>query len=341
MAIEINGGSAICCKCGRVYEKRKNNFPVSYEMLYKGAGYIPICKDCVDSMYNAYLSQCNNPMAAARQMCRKLDLYWSERVFEAVEKKSAGNSVMRSYIAKLNSLTHSGKSYDDTLSEEGTLWKMPNIISALPLEYCGDDVPEEVVAFWGTGYTPEMYADLEQRRSYWMSRFPDGMELDIGTEAIVRQICSLELDINRDRAAGRSIEKSVNALNTLLGSASLKPVQKKGDSDSALEQTPFGVWISRWETKRPIPDVDQELQDVDGIIKYVLTWFYGHTAKMVGIKNSFSKLYEKAIDRLRVAHPEFDDEDDDSFLFDVFDGGDDDEMIMADNNEKDGDDDNE
>ena len=32
-------------------------------------------------------------------------------------------------------------------------------------EYIASD---EVVAFWGAGYTPSMYQELEQRRSYWI-----------------------------------------------------------------------------------------------------------------------------------------------------------------------------
>ena len=51
--------------------------------------------------------------------------------------------------------------------------------------------------------------------------------MDVSDCAIIRQICMLEVTIARDTAAGKSTDKSVNALNSLLGSANLKPVQKK------------------------------------------------------------------------------------------------------------------
>lgn len=327
MAIEVNASSAICSKCGKSYGRRKGYFPVNYGLLYKGVGYVSVCKDCIDAMYNGYLSQCNNARDAVRQMCRKLDLYWSDKVYEIVERKNTTSTMMTSYIAKINTVSYSGKSYDDTLAEEGTLWSWgaQSVVEPEPVQESvqTDDeeieISEDVIAFWGAGYTPEMYTSLEQRRSYWMSRFPEDYELDIGTEAIIRQICSLELDINRDRAAGRAVDKSVNALNTLLGSASLKPTQKKADdTDSSIDKTPLGVWAQRLEYKRPIKEVDPELQDVDGIVRYISIWYLGHLCKMLGIKNTYCKLYEEEIAKMRVEHPEYEDEDDETLFNDIF-----------------------
>lgn len=331
MSIEVNASNAICSRCGRAYGRRKGYFPVNYSELYKGIGHIAVCKECIDTMYNSYLSKCNNPRDAVRQMCRKLDLYWSDKVFDAVELKNTASTMMTSYISKINTSTYLGKSYDDTLTSEGALWVWGNgnhgdrpeenspridVVNNVSDE---PSVSDDVVAFWGAGYTPEMYDALERRRSYWMSRFPEDYELDIGTEAIIRQICSLELDINRDRAAGRAVDKSVNALNALLGSASLKPTQKKADdTDSSIDKTPLGVWAQRLEYKRPIKEVDPELQDVDGIVRYISIWFLGHLCKMLGIKNTYCKLYEEEIAKMRVEHPEYEDEDDETLFNDIF-----------------------
>lgn len=324
MAIEMSSDVAICSKCGKKYSRRKGYFPVSYAILHKGIGHIPVCKECIDTMYNTYLAQCNNAKDAVRQLCRKLDLYWSESVYDLVQRKSTTRSMMTQYIAKINTVSYAGKSYDDTLSEEGTLWNFTPEISeevvdaadTVPVESV--ETPEEIIAFWGSGYSDEMYRELEQRRHYWMSKFPEGIELDVGTEALIRQICSLELDINRDRIAGKSVDKSVNALNNLLGSANLKPTQQKADGDNAQENTPFGVWIRRWETQRPVPDPDPELEDVDGIVRYISIWFLGHLCKMLGIKNTYCRLYEEEIAKMRVDRPEYEDEDDETMFNDIF-----------------------
>lgn len=325
MAIEISSDRAVCYKCGTGYSRYKGYFPVSYASSYKGVGYIPICKSCIDNMYNSYLSQCNDAKAAVRQMCRKLDLYWSESVYEVVSRKSTTRTMMTQYIAKINSITYAGKSYDDTLSDEGTLWNfsLANNVESGEKEFVPEpldetDIPEEISAFWGSGYDKNMYDILETKFAYYKESFPKNVNIDLGTERLLRQLCILEATIDRDNAAGRSVEKSVNTYNTLLGSLNLKPAQKKDDGDSAADNTPFGVWIRRWENKRPIPDPDPELQDVDGIIKYISVWFLGHLCKMLGIKNTYCRLYEEELAKMRIERPEYEDDDDETMFNDIF-----------------------
>lgn len=327
MALEVSSDKATCYKCGTEYSRRKGYFPVSYAALHKGVGHISVCKSCIDTMYNSYLSQCNDAKAAVRQMCRKLDLYWSDSVFEVVSRKSTTRTMMTQYIAKINTVTYAGKSYDDTLSEEGTLWEFAHIgtselthTESTVSDGTFDDleVPEEILAFWGTGYDPNMYDILEKKFAYYKESFPKNAKIDLGTERLLRQLCILEATIDRDNAAGRSVEKSVNTYNTLLGSLNLKPTQKKDEGDAAIDNTPFGVWIRRWENQRPIPEPDPELQDVDGIIKYISIWFLGHLCKMLGIKNTYCKLYEDELAKMRVERPEYEDEDDETMFNDIF-----------------------
>lgn len=332
MATELDS-RVICTKCGISYGRRKGNFPASYAILHKGIGYVPICRTCVESLYEKYLAACgNDSKMAVRQMCRKLDLYWDEAAFESVSKKNTTRSLMTGYMQRLNTVNLIGKCYDDTLIKEGTMWSFgntdtpakPAAVSQPKTEEQKQteeeaQIADEVIAFWGSGYTPAMYRELEERLQYWKSKLPDGTVIDIGTEALLRQIIFLEIDINRDRAQGKSVDKNMNTLNTLLGSAMLKPAQKKDEAaDAALENTPLGVWLYRYENKRPLPTVDDDLKDVNGILKYVFIWL-GHVCKMLGKKNGFSRLYEKEIARYRVERPEFDDEDDEEFLSDVLD----------------------
>lgn len=325
MPIEINSGGVVCSRCGKAYGRRKGYFLVNYGTLYKGVGYMSVCKDCTIALYTDYLNRCDGDQRLAmRQLCRKLDLYWSEKIFDGVEKKNVGSGIVVAYISRLTTSNYAGKCYDDTLITEGSMWSFNDVPSddqpaQLHIEMSDSDeedfcdLSDDVIAFWGAGYTPEMYIALEQRRQYWMSRFPNDTELDIGTEALIRQICSLELDINRDRAAGRAVDKSINALNTLLGSASLKPAQKKGDGDSSMYNTPMGVWIDRFEYKKPIPN-DESDSDKDYLVKYILAWFGGHLSKMFGIQNANTKLYDEEVAKYRVYRPDFDDDTDDDDL---------------------------
>lgn len=329
MSIEVNGTSVVCCMCGVQHGRRKGNFPVSYAQQHKGIGYIPVCKPCIDKMYNKYLAQCNNSKDAVRQVCRKLDLYWNEKLFEQVSKKNTTHTMMTSYIAKLSTVSYAGKCYDDTLSDEGVLWNFSDAPanSIVQPRYDNPDAEyeatDEVIARWGTGLSPNSYQELEQRRTYWINNLEkEGVVeegcIDIATEALVRQVCNLEVAINSDRAAGRQISQNVNALNSVLGSMNLKPTQKKDDVDSNAANTPLGVWLYKFEHKRPLPEIDEDLKDVNGLRRYVSVWVRGHLAKMMGIENSYSKMYEDELAKFRVEKPELADEDEEDLLNSMF-----------------------
>lgn len=332
---ESGASGAVCRKCGRAYGKLNGYFYVNYGSLYRGSGYLPYCKDCVNKMFMSYYTESGDECAAMHQLCRKLDLYWNEDTFQQVRRKHSTNNLMMRYLQQLTLPTYQGKCYDDTLREDGTFWSFgaqeepeePELVIPERRIIIEEPEPivitEDVVSFWGPGYPAEMYQELERRRKYWIENLPDGVTPDVGMNALIRQICNLEIDINRDRAAGKAVDKSVNMLNTLVGSMNLKPTQKlEPAADSSAEKTPFGVWIKRWEDQRPVPEVDESLKDVDGIVKYILTWVYGHMAHMLKIKNAHSPLYDEAVARLRVERPEYDEDDDDTMLAGLFGDGD-------------------
>lgn len=321
-----------CYRCGTSYSRQQSFFPISHSAMYRSEGYLPWCSACIDKMYAQY-KRTLGERGAMRRLCMKMDLYWSDDLFDMSEKSNKTVSRPKSYISKTNLMRFVDKTFDDTLKEEalaaqkrqakaaldgeespGEASNIAEISGEMEEDY-GDGVSAEVIQFWGSGYDTEMYKELEERRKVWMTKFPEGTVLDIGEEALLRQICGLEVDISHDRAAHRSSAQNINTLNTLLGSANWKPAQKSSkDEDEENDNTPFGSWIRIWENSRPIPEADPELQDVDGIVKYISTWFFGHAAKMLGKKNLYSKLYENEISKLRVAHPEFEDEDDEELL---------------------------
>lgn len=332
-AIDINASSSVCRMCGSAYGKLNGYFYKSYAQLHKGTGYLPICKSCVDKLFGEYLKEFNDQKLACKEMCRKLDIYWGEDVYEQATKQSGYRTLFGAYISKTNVYKLAGKCYDDSLKENG-LWGRDefgitndtNTAWAAGTEKTAQEIDDEIEVspeiktMWGSGYTNAMYNDLEERRQYWMeSLAKDGVDVsDTGIQGLLRQIVSTELEINHGRAAGVDVDKKVNTLNTLLGSAMIKPSQKKGSDDTSIDTTPLGVWIWKFENKRPLPEIDEELKDANHIARYITIWLKGHLAKMVGLKNSYSEMYENEINRLRVERPEYEDEDDESLLTDVF-----------------------
>lgn len=239
---------------------------------------------------------------------------------------------MGNYLTRINTHAHAGKCYDNTLIEEDMFWNFNSYVppeqpeedeqeidtSEIEQEIAQKKVTRRMLKFWGSAYSPEMILQLEERYKYWLSRLPDDSELDIGTELLLKQISALDIDINNCRVGdGKNVDKLINTQSNLLRDLNLKPVQRKKDDGDSLNDIPFGVGIAWCEKKRPIAEPSEELKDVDGFLKYILTWVYGHLVKMMGKKNLNSRLYEEEIARWRVERPEFNDEDDEEFIADT------------------------
>lgn len=312
-----------CTRCPRDYTRQKGNFPASQSPIYReNGGYLPICKHCVDEMYQHYKSVLGDEKAAIRRICMKFDIYWNDKVYAMLNKSSTTNSRVLSYISKSNLYQFVGKTFDDTLDEENELMIRSSDVDVSEIITDNSEeitISSEITEFWGNGFAPSFYIDLERRLKYWCGD-NDRYAMDVSECAIIRQICMLEVTIARDTAAGKSTDKSVNALNALLGSGNLKPVQKKKEEnlDAAAEATPFGVWIRKIENTRPIAEPDPQLKDVDGVAKYVSVWFLGHLCKMMKIENTYSRLYEEEMARLRVERPEYEGEDEEAVFEDIF-----------------------
>lgn len=324
---QVGSTKTYCCKCGMAYSRKKGYFAVSHSPMYRGSGYIPICNECVEKMYETYCKELG-PKEAMRRICMKLDLYWSEQIYAAMEKTVGVNSRVRNYIGKTNLVKYIDKTFDDTIKEESSSYGSQAIGAIMDTNRYSQDtgsadelvmIPEidpDIVEFWGAEFSPEFIIKLDKRYKRWTKDLED---LDNGSIALYKQICIQEEVINRETAAGRAADKNVSMLNTLLGSVNEKPVQKKSDTlDASVEGTTFGEWIRKWENQRPIPDPDPEMQDVDGIVRYISVFFFGHLCKMLGIKNTYCKLYEDEIAKLRVERPEFDGEDDETLFNDVY-----------------------
>jgi hypothetical protein len=119
---------------------------------------------------------------------------------------------------------------------------------------------------------------------------------------------------------GEETKDITAAFQKLLDSGKLQPKQNAGDT-TADNQT-FGTLINKWENERPLPEIDEELKDVDKIALYINIFFKGHLAKMMGLKNGLSNLYNKFMKRYTVEKPEYDNDENSDALFDAVFGGD-------------------
>jgi len=330
-----------CTCCGREYARQRGSFPASRSHLFKeNNGFVPICNFCMDDLYDKYRGKMTSEADAMRRVCMIGDYYWTPELFAASRGSGAvALSPFRTYIGKLNVSKYHGKTFDDTLDDEriaaanlapadaGRARQTPpeetqpvkEKKKPVTLPANAPKPSADTILFWGSGLTPEIYQDLNLRYQRWTRDLPK--PLSDATEGLYKQLCIAEVNVNQNMISGKGVEASQKIISDILIKLGISPDQQtEEDTSLDADDTPMGVWVRRWEDKRPLPEPeeDDDMKDSAGLIRYITTWFLGHAGKMLGIKNIYTKMYEEEIAKYRVERPEYADEDDDDFLADLF-----------------------
>ena len=305
-----------CCTCGKKYTKQSGNFSYSQSPLYKGNNsFLPICNNCLENLVEQYTELLGSQNEAIKRVCLHWDMYFNESTLNSTKKIDANRSRIKNYVKNCNLFQNAGKTYDTYLREINNE-RIDTIDDLEDIKQQDKDyrVTQKTIKFFGLGYTPEQYIFLQSQYEDWTKRHVCETKAQ---EELFKNLCIAQLNINIAQQTNGRVAEAMKTFQDLLGSANLKPTQT---NDNALADTnTFGTLIKRWESELPIPEPDPEWKDVDGIIRYISIYFLGHLCKMMGIKNSYSKMYEDEMAKYKVEKPEY--EGDDEALFDaVFNG---------------------
>ena len=175
----------------------------------------------------------------------------------------------------------------------------------------------KTVKFFGTGFSDDDYAYLQDQYNDWTSRCECKTKAQ---EEVFKRICFKQLEILKANREGRDTKDLDKTFQDYLDTANLKP--KQNNLDTLSDAQTFGTLLAKWENERPLPEIDEDLQDVDKIGQYIDVFFRGHLAKMMGLKNGLSNIYTKYMKKYTVERPEYEGDEDNEALFDAIFGGD-------------------
>lgn len=314
-----------CNKCGMTAlisnAAKSAKFPISFSEINKGNnGRLPVCKACMDELYEKYYAGLHDEEQAFRRVCMKYDIYYSKAIVDLALSNSKPKQRMSYYVNKTTNAEFANKTYDDTINEEQAV---NNTISTFDDLYDKEkhSVSEESVKFWGFGFSPEDYEYLDNKYVEWTTSYPVQAK---AMESIFQKICMMELQILKGIQNNEKIDALYNQLNNFMNAAGIQPKQ---NSENTLSDTAsFGVLIKQWEDNDPIPEPDPRYKDIDGIRRYISVWFLGHLSKMFGFKNEWSQLYEDEIKKYTVKDIDYSEENVNSVSYeDLFGKGDSDE----------------
>lgn len=306
-----------CEKCGKQVMDDDREFMISFSKLHVGHRCrLPICKDCLDSLYEEYFEELGSEEEAVRRVCMKFDIYYNKEIVNLMKSASKPLKRMTYYVGKTHTAKYANKTYDTTILEEKA---EEDKITTYEDMYSSKEIDPDTVSFWGSGFKPEDYEYLDSRYSEWILSYPVQAK---AMEAIIQKICLLELQIMRGIQKGDKVDSLCKAMNDLMNSAGIQP--KQSSENTMSDTASFGVLIKRWEDEEPIPEPEEKWKDIDGIRRYISVFFFGHLSKMFGFKNNWSQLYEDEIRKYTVNRPELEEEDINQITYeDIFGSGDD------------------
>lgn len=305
-----------CLKCKKEYVE--TNFYSSNSEFFSGVGKIPYCKSCIEKFYNHYYEKYKNENSvfpekkAIKRLCMAFDIYYSDDAFDSaikvLEKKDTKMSVIASYMKLIHLSQYKGKSYDNTVGYDDQ-----DGVNESYVDLSNDmDIDDETVKFFGTGFSKDDYEYLKREYDDWTARHECETKAQ---EEVFKRICFKQLEILKATRQGEETKDLDYTFQKLLDTAKLQPKQNGGDSTSDAQT--FGTLIDKWENTRPLPEIDEELKDVDKIALYINVFFKGHLSKMMGLKNGLSNLYTKFMKKYTVEKPEYDDDENSEVLFDA------------------------
>ena len=308
----INNDVLLCPKCGK--------WQATTTSFYMDKRYVtdrfPICKRCIMAMVEQRERDDDVPNETKESVQKVLQMM--DKVYDAdfyddcvkgaldgVQEKTR-NSPFATYITSILSLPN----------WKGMTWKDSKF---------GDsaDTPDEVRLIqktiksakkrFGANYTNEELMFLENEYQDWISRNECQTK---GQEEVFENLSIAKLLKRKLLAKGASTKDIDAQIQQWLDSGNLKP--KQNNLDVLSDAQTLGTLLQKFEEEQPLPTLDPELEDVDGLGKYINTFYMGHICKMFGLKNEYAQQYEEEMAKYTVTPPEYseDSEDEDGINMD-------------------------
>ena len=305
----INRDVMMCPKCG--------NWQATNTSFYMDKRYatdrFPICKKCLMAMVEQREREDDEPNETRESVQEVLKLmdrpfdsdFYDECVKGAYDdiREKRKNSPFATYITSILSLPN----------WKGMTWKDSKFGDS-------NDAPDEVRLNqktikagrkrFGSGYTDEEYMFLENEYQDWLFRYECNTKAQ---EEVFENLSVAKLLQRRALASGKSTKDIDAQIQNWMNTGNIMPRQNTMDSLSDAQT--FGTLIQKWEETKPIPEPEPDLKDVDKIGRYIDVFYRGHSAKMFGLDNTFSHLYENEMAKYTVKKPEYNEEEDSEAVF--------------------------
>lgn len=305
----INGDVLFCPKCGK-WQATETTYYMDKRYV---TGRYPICKKCIMKMVeqkNKDDDPPNETRESVQEVLKMMDLPFDSDFYDDCVKGALDDvrerkkgSPFATYITSLLSLPN----------WRGMTWKDSKF---------GDsaDTPDEIrlnqrtikaaKKRFGANYSNEELMFLENEYQDWIGRYECNTKAQ---EEVFENLSICKLLQRKALATGKPTKDIDAQITNWMNTGAVQP--KQNSTDVLSDAQTFGTLIQKWEETRPISKPEEEFKDVDGIGRYIDTFYRGHAAKMFGLDNTFSHLYENEMEKYTVKKPEYSEEEDSEVIF--------------------------
>lgn len=312
----IDNDILLCPMCN-TWQKAEEGFYFDKEYA---TSRFPVCKRCILKKVEQRKTDREEPnetkksvMAVCRWMNRVFDeSFYDNCVKGALDgvKEKNRQSPFATYITAISSLPQwKNKNWDDSVFLEDSRQSDEDINE-------NSRIIKAARKRFGTEYSLADLYFLETQYEDWVQRYTCESKAQ---ELLFQRIAHTQLAIEKAQKAGRDTDKLDKTLQELMASNAIKP--SSNNSSSFSDAKTFGQMIELWEESKPLPEVEEDFKDVDNIALYTDVFYRGHLAKMMGLKNGYSALYDSYMDKYRAKKRTYEEEENSEALFDQIFGG--------------------
>lgn len=301
-----------CHKCGEFLAS--NTF---YADDRFATGKFPICKRCIMMMVEQRKKKNDPPnetKESVQEVLRLMDLPYIDSFYEDCIKGAYDEAKEKNRTSPFSTYNTAIRSLPQW---RGMKWKDSDFGDSIytDLDTVEETKKNEKIIKKGRkrfgNYPNEDLLFLENEYEDWISRYECNTKAQ---ESIFERLSFKKWEINKATKNGQPTKDLDKTYQELLSTANITPRQT--GMDSLADAQTLGTLIQKYEETRPLPEVDEDLKDVDKIGLMIDAFFRGHTTKMLGIKNTFTHIYEKVMAKYTVNPPTYEDEEDSEAMFD-------------------------
>ena len=278
----------------------------------------PICKRCLlleVEQRKSDREEPNETKQSVQKVLRKMNRIFDESFYDECVKGALDSvkernrqSPFATYITAIQSLPQwKNKTWEDSVFLDESNQSDEDI---------NENSRKAARKRFGTEYSLADLYFLETQYEDWVQRYTCESKAQ---ELLFQRIAHTQLAIEKAQKSGRDTDKLDKTLQDLMTSNAIKPASN--NSGSFSEAKTFGQLIELWEQDKPVPTVEDDFKDVDNIALYTDVFYRGHLAKMMGLKNGYSALYDSYMNKYRAKKKTYEEEENSEALFDQIFGG--------------------